>query len=834
MRLLDTMKSRSEADSNNVHAGILKATDKIVARFDHGMNSLNAALRNLPGSATLQKNRTTVSSPIYLQSLRAATDLTSWRHSRQAEVVQLSCGDRNLIVQLPTGSGKTICFALPSYAQLNPDNRVTVVAVPYKATLTDIVGRLSKYRIAAEQISGNAIPDPDSCCPLVIGIYDTILSAEGLTWMKKLGPRLRRLVLDEAHKFVVDSSWRVVLCRADVLSTIDCPKSIFSATLGEGVTRQLITTLGLEDYDYVSEPVLQPKIHFSVQFVESTSNTEKVATEIILPAVNLLEPGQRALVFQENIDNLTTIARIVGGSVISAQTPEHSISLLLGQFKTGLISSLECTSAFGSGTNPGMPLRYVFQIGLPPSMHDWIQFSGRGGREGEVCEARMILSHSFANGFSIPTLQDLKGVRSMADGIMDPSMCLRAIHGGFFDGERRTCTSYTSTVQWCGRCRDTTGFIEDLGEEEEEDARTAPKTPAAKRTLLQLPTPSSSRDSSHSTYRQLNRSTNPDHRNQLRGNFNNGFNNNFNNANYHNANFNNANYNNANFNNANYHHINFNNANGNNHHNANFNDDNYNSGNTYNRGNYNHGNHNRNRNFNGPYQNLQPPQNQFRPQGHLQPAPLVPAAPSLAPSLPATPIEIPGLSDVQRLEVRNSIARHEQLARRCRVFRSSVIELKKACITCYVMTRVWNPNHQMTSIHCPYKTSHADFVTHAILYNAHQPKLVWTSRRACVLCHLPWDPRIHTYPNASCHPVRDVILRVVALVWLCHREALQAFMRECGYLDYDWGDEADFRIWCTGCPSGLEKFHNVHLVFEWFVTVVAPLPTVQAQPLSVS
>ena len=49
------------------------------------------------------------------------------------------------------------------------------------------------------------------------------------------------------------------------------------------------------------------------------------------------------------------------------------------------ITLVVATSAFGLGVNKAN-VRYVYHLGVPPTLEAWVQEAGRGGRDGEPCQ----------------------------------------------------------------------------------------------------------------------------------------------------------------------------------------------------------------------------------------------------------------------------------------------------------------------------------------------------------------------------------------------------------------------------------------------------------------
>lgn len=72
-------------------------------------------------------------------------------------------------------------------------------------------------------------------------------------------------------------------------------------------------------------------------------------------------------------------------------TSKSDKKAVLSNWTDNEISLVVATSAFGLGVNKPN-VRYVYHVGVPPSLEAWVQEAGRGGRDGDQCKGNMNFS----------------------------------------------------------------------------------------------------------------------------------------------------------------------------------------------------------------------------------------------------------------------------------------------------------------------------------------------------------------------------------------------------------------------------------------------------------
>ena len=77
-------------------------------------------------------------------------------------------------------------------------------------------------------------------------------------------------------------------------------------------------------------------------------------------------------------------------------TSKSDKKAVLSNWADDEISLVVATSAFGLGVNKPN-VRFVFHVGVPPSVEAWVQEAGRGGRDGNQCTGNCMLHNIYCD-----------------------------------------------------------------------------------------------------------------------------------------------------------------------------------------------------------------------------------------------------------------------------------------------------------------------------------------------------------------------------------------------------------------------------------------------------
>jgi superfamily II DNA helicase RecQ len=135
-----------------------------------------------------------------------------------------------LIVVLPTGGGKSLLFTLPACVE-GPG--VTVVVVPYRALIENLVERIQKCGIECIEWK-HGENNPASVVIISADVAGDIKSNGnflGYARMLKAKGLLHRIVIDECHLVFTARNWREKLLAMKNLRLLGSPMVMLTATL---------------------------------------------------------------------------------------------------------------------------------------------------------------------------------------------------------------------------------------------------------------------------------------------------------------------------------------------------------------------------------------------------------------------------------------------------------------------------------------------------------------------------------------------------------------------------------------------------------------------------
>ncbi len=329
-----------------------------------------------------------------LEVLKKVFGFDSFREKQQ-EIIQTVLDGRDAFVLMPTGSGKSICYQIPSIIL----NGVGLVVSPLIALMQNQVEALRQNGVRAAFLNSSQSLDEskqierrvlNGQCDILYVAPERLLMERFHNFLMKIPVAL--FAIDEAHCV---SQWGHDF-RPEYLRLVevterfpDVPRIALTATADSITRRDIVEKLDLADASQFVSSFDRPNINYQVklkvngkkQLLEFIQNdhfseagivytrTRKRADET---ALWLKEKGVNALPYHAGMD---------------AQTRQSHQRRFLREEDIVVVATI----AFGMGIDKP-DVRFVAHLDLPSSMEAYYQETGRAGRDGHPAEAWMVYS----------------------------------------------------------------------------------------------------------------------------------------------------------------------------------------------------------------------------------------------------------------------------------------------------------------------------------------------------------------------------------------------------------------------------------------------------------
>ncbi len=329
----------------------------------------------------------------YRQQLRDTFGFPDFRDG-QADVLT-ALASRDTLAVMPTGSGKSLCYALPAL-----EVGRTLVVSPLIALMQDQVESLQGAGVAATFINSNLGRDEQNrrYRDFVEGRTDLLFVAPerfqnpGFTaGLRRAGVHL--LAIDEAHCI---SEWGHNF-RPDYLQLgvvrerLGSPRTLaLTATANPQVRRDIAVRLGIAgDAAEVVTSVDRPNLHFAVVPVSQLEARRRWVVDYARE-----RPDDAGIVYVRTRRSVEELANDLVAAGIEA-APYHAglrredRTSIQRRFTLGTVRVIVATNAFGMGIDKP-DVRYVIHLNLPGRLEAYYQEAGRAGRDGDPAECTLL------------------------------------------------------------------------------------------------------------------------------------------------------------------------------------------------------------------------------------------------------------------------------------------------------------------------------------------------------------------------------------------------------------------------------------------------------------
>lgn len=364
----------------------------------------------------------------------------------QRRIIEDAMLNRDLLVIMPTGGGKSICFQLPALMK----SGLTVVISPLIALMQDQVETLEKNGIAATFLNSTLNQYQtrtrqqkiiDGKVKLLYIAPEKVISGKFLPFLdlveREVG--VSTFAIDEAHCV---SEWghdfRPEYSKLKLLRVRfpDVPISALTATATNRVRNDIINQLGLRQPSIHIESFNRQNLYYEVR--EKNQNTYRTILDLIGKSDDagiiycLTRKQVEEIAFQLQQDNIYALPYHAGLS--DKERAQNQTKFIQGEVRV-----MVATIAFGMGINKP-DIRFVIHYCLPRNLEGYYQESGRAGRDGELSLCAIFFDYGDVKAIEWGINQKnnvqeqliaRQQLRQMVDYV-ESTVCRRVIQLGYF------------------------------------------------------------------------------------------------------------------------------------------------------------------------------------------------------------------------------------------------------------------------------------------------------------------------------------------------------------------------------------------------------------------
>ncbi len=313
----------------------------------------------------------------------------------QEEVVDAILNQEDVLMILPTGGGKSLCYQLPTLLM----EGITVVVSPLLALMHDQVTALKANGIPAAMLSSMQDLEQSQKIESELGagkiklLYvapERLTNAYFLNMLHRLP--INFFVIDEAHCV---SEWghefrenyrRLSLLKEQFATT---PIAAFTATATHAVEQDIATNLGLQNPKRVRGSLFRENLTIHARHRIKDGRAQ-------LMEFLKMHRGESGIIYTLSRKSTEAVAHFLQEKGIEAKAyhaglPTQEKNKTYADFVADKVQVVVATIAFGMGIDKSN-IRFVVHMTMPKTLENFYQEIGRAGRDGLEAETLLLFS----------------------------------------------------------------------------------------------------------------------------------------------------------------------------------------------------------------------------------------------------------------------------------------------------------------------------------------------------------------------------------------------------------------------------------------------------------
>jgi superfamily II DNA helicase RecQ len=385
-------------------------------------------------------------------------DQATFSPNQQRAIKAIVRGDGPILQIMATGEGKSMSFILPAFAS---PKGVSIVIVPLVSLRDDLVRRCQECGIKTAVWHSNKPIDTPT---IVLVTPESAITKQFREYINKLSARelLDRVFFDECH-VVLDSTatFRPALQDlGDVLASIGVQLICLTGTLSPYDEGQFLSIMKLSrpQVHIFRSDTTRRNIRYGRQPVVWTKRNEDL--QGILKEWLLKWPTGKFIVYCQVIAEVEAVGKMFECHIYHSRMGDEQTKhrQLTEWINTGQV--IVATNALGMGLD--VPnVRGVLHVGAPGKLRDYLQESGRAGRDGKPAISLILTANSNSISSSRRGQMDYGSQASNAnvgtDVLLRSKGCWRVVISHLMDGnlERTGCLPNETICLHCAQERGT-------------------------------------------------------------------------------------------------------------------------------------------------------------------------------------------------------------------------------------------------------------------------------------------------------------------------------------------------------------------------------------------